>query len=353
MPSTKMFFCDPPGTTAPENVINFDNGQDQDLHYIWFHDQEPIHLDVHSPLFREVFYRNHCLSEEGPSISGFVTSEWNSEFVEQACKLFEWDKYYYYFFHGWAALDWYRGYNRCYLMPDPEDRVIQKSFISPNRIVGGKRDHRILLLYYIFKLGINNAWISCPSICPAENTSIDSIASKFANQYPDIQTVFQNANLPMNFPNEQGHPMHSCWLSLFNECSNTLCYLVTETVFFGRRNHLTEKTFKPICQQLPFIIASSAGSLEYLRRYGFRTFSNVWDESYDSETNDLTRIERIAKLIKELDSCSSKELTQLYRACLPAIKHNYAHFYGGDFENILWKEMSAMLIGFKHDFRVR
>jgi hypothetical protein len=218
--------------------------------------------------------------------------------------------------------------------------------------VGGKRDHRILLLYYIFKLGINNAWISCPSVCPAENVSIDSIASKFANQYPDIQTVFQNANLPMNFPNEQGHPMHSCWLSLFNECSNTLCYLVTETVFFGRRNHLTEKTFKPICMQLPFVMASTAHSLEYLRRYGFKTFSNIWDESYDEETDDLKRLEKIGRLLCDLDSQSPRELAQLYRAAEPAVRHNYQHFYGGNFEQVLWTELTAMLAQMQNDFRV-
>jgi hypothetical protein len=122
----------------------------------------------------------------------------------------------------------------------------------------------------MFKRQPRQAWISCPAICPYENQPIVELAQRFTDLYPDAAEVFAQAGLPRDFPGEQGHPMHSCWLSLFDLCAETLTYVVTETVYFGRRNHLTEKTFKPICQQMPFVIASAAGSLEYLRRYDSR-----------------------------------------------------------------------------------
>ena len=55
--------------------------------------------------------------------------------------------------------------------------------------------------------------------------------------------------------------MQSNQLSLFEQSAESLLYLVTETVASGRRQHLTEKTFKPICLQMPFIIVGCAGSL--------------------------------------------------------------------------------------------
>ena len=348
---TRLFYCDPPGRSDPDSLFN--HGEDlYESNYIFLHDQEPIHLDIHRALFDEVVSRNTDLNDcAGATNRAIVSSEWNSEFVDQVCSQYDW-KHYYYFYHGWAAMDWYRGYHRTWLMPAAQDREIKKSFISPNRIIGGKRDHRVLLLYHIFKNGINNAWISCPKVCPYENIPIDHIGARFKNRYSDIQEVFKQAPVPLNFPNENDHPMHSCWLSLFDECSETLAYVVTETVFFGRRNHLTEKTFKPICQQMPFVMASTAGSLEYLKRYGFKTFSDIWDESYDHETDDLVRIEKIAKLLHELDSLSKRELNQLYRAALPTIEHNYQHFYGGNFEKILWQELTTMLEQIKNDFRI-
>ena len=286
-----------------------------------------------------------------PLHQAIVTSEWSSEFAEKVCAQYDW-RHYYYFYHGWAALDWYRGYDRTWLMPRPDQRKITRSFIAPNRIVGGKRDHRILLLYHMIRNRPQRAWISCPAVCPYENQPIADLAARFHDRYPDARDVFGQANLPWDFPGEQGHPMHSCWLSLFDLCAETLAYVVTETVYFGRRNHITEKTFKPICQRMPFVLASSAGSLGYLRRYGFQTFGSVWDESYDQETDDLRRLEKIATLLQDLDSQSPRELQRIYQATLPAVEHNYRHFYGGAFEQILWAELTSMLDQIQHDFRV-
>lgn len=351
IPQTRLFFCDPPGRSDPDALFNF-GVDDIESNYILLHDQEPVHLDIHKPLFDDVVRRNRDLNNrQGSTHKAIVTSEYNSEFVDQVCSQYGW-QHYYYFWHGWAALDWYRGYHRTFLMTPTEEREIRKSFISPNRIIGGKRDHRVLLLYHIFKNGINNAWVSCPQICPYEEVPIDHIGARFRDRYEDIEQVFKDAPVPLHFPNEDNHPMHSCWLSLFNEVDETLAYVVTETVFFGRRNHITEKTFKPICQQLPFVLASTAGSLEYLRRYGFKTFGNIWDESYDEEKDDLRRIEKIAALLKDLDSMTPRELNELYQAALPAVQHNYQHFYGGGLEKILWVELQEMLTQITNDFRV-
>ena len=348
VPQTRMFFCDPPGRTDPDALHNFGR-DDIEYNYIFFHDQEPIHLDLHQPLFNDVIRRNKDI--DSIRHQGIVTSEWSSEFADQICEIYGW-QHYYYFYHGWAALDWYRGYDRTWLMPPPDQRTITKSYIAPNRIVGGKRDHRILLLYHMIRNHPRQAWISCPAVCPYEQQPIADLATRFHDRYPDASVVFAQANLPWDFPGETGHPMHSCWLSLFDLCSETLAYVVTETVYFGRRNHITEKTFKPICQQMPFVLASAAGSLEYLRRYGFQTFSTIWDESYDEETDDLRRLERISDLLHDLDQSSPRELQQMYRAIRPMVEHNYQHFYGGAFERLLWQELTGMLTSIERDFRV-
>jgi hypothetical protein len=347
IPLTRMFYCDPFGHTSVENLFN--HGEDMhELNYIFMHDQEPIILDKHQDLFNAVITRNRDLNcGRGPSGTAIVVSEKESEFVDLACKKYGWTPYYY-FFHGWAALDWYRGYDKTFLIDDPNNRKIIRSVISPNRIIGGERKHRVLLMYHLLKKDINNAFISFPQICPVEKISITDIAENFVSQYPDIIDTFASAGLPWEFSGETGHPMHSCWLSLFEQSQQSLCYLVTETVYYGQRHHLTEKTFKPICLQMPFVMVSAAGSLEYLRSYGFKTWGDIWDESYDLETNDEIRIQKIADLVGEFDNLSPSSLQSLYQQCLPAIRHNYAHFYGGGFEKILWKEFQSLLENLKN-----
>jgi hypothetical protein len=141
--------------------------------------------------------------------------------------------------------------------------------------------------------------------------------------------------------------MTSCWLTNFAEAQDSLVYVPTETLYFGRRLHITEKTFKAIALEMPWVLVAPAGSLEYMREYGFQTFGSVFDESYDQETDDIRRIEKVAALLKELDSLSLQERQQIHRACLPAVEHNYHHFYHGGFADVLWKELQGMLDGIK------
>jgi hypothetical protein len=137
--------------------------------------------------------------------------------------------------------------------------------------------------------------------------------------------------------------MHSCWLSLFDQSADSLLYLVTETVADGRRLHLTEKTFKPIALGMPFVLVATAGSLEYLRSYGFKTFGHIWDESYDTILDPHDRIRSVASLLQTLNNLSPAQRLKLWQDCLPTIEHNYNHFYRGGFEKILWDELQGML----------
>jgi hypothetical protein len=49
---------------------------------------------------------------------------------------------------------------------------------------------------------------------------------------------------------------------------------------------------------MPFVIVGTQGSLKYLRSYGFKTFGDLWDESYDDEPDDSKRIEKIAQYVE-------------------------------------------------------
>jgi len=348
-----MFMCDPFGRSDPDSVVNYGTDTDPEHNYIFFFDQEPIHLDMHMPTFLKVRNYNlditHDMTVVSPIRNGrirnagyIVTSEKDSANVDALYSKYGW-KPLYYFFHGWAALDWYRGYDKTFLIKPIAEREIAKTFIAPNRIVAGERQHRLEILYHIFKNNMQDNHISCPAVCPAENISIHDAIKPLISKYPDIETVFVEQQLPINFAGETDHPMHSCWLSLFDECAESLLYLVTETVATGRRHHLTEKTFKPIALGMPFVIVGTQGSLKYLRSYGFKTFGSIWDESYDDEPDDQLRYKKIADLLKNLDSMSIAQKNALFDSAKDIIQHNWDHFYKGGFEQILWVELQEML----------
>ncbi len=341
-PGFRMFMCDPFGRSDPDSVKNYGDDDVHEHNYIFFFDQEPIHLNIHIATFDEVRnVRNPDLHHHYQNIGAICTSERDSDTVDAVCKKYNW-KSLYYFFHGWAALDWYRGYDRTFLIRPWTERTIAKTFIAPNRIVAGERQHRLEMLYHIFKNNMAHNHVSCPAVCPAENIAVQDAARVLAKKYPDIESVFSAQTLPINFAGETDHPMHSCWLSLFDESAESLLYLVTETVASGRRHHLTEKTFKPIALGMPFVIVGTQGSLEYLRSYGFRTFEGIWDESYDQAEDD-DRIKRIASLLRSLDELSVNAKQELFEAAHEVIEHNWNHFYNGGFEAVLWSELKDML----------
>jgi len=339
--NSRIFYCDPPGTSDPSNLFNHGSQHIKETDYFFMHDQEPIHIDdIHTALFDDVIMRNDDIK---PAPRGnIIVSERDSEFLERLELKYKW-KSHYYFYHGWAALDWYRGYNRTFLIARASDRTPSKAFISPNRIVAGKRDHRVLFLYHVFRNSLESNHITCPRICPEENIDIMVVADKYKERYPDITNTFSNADLPYLFKDEDTQVMSSCWITNFNESADSLFYVPTETVYFGRRSHLTEKTFKPIALEMPFILVAPAGSLAYLKEYGFKTFGSIIDESYDNEMDDFKRLEKISDLLVAIDNMSNKEKQQLHRHCLPMVEHNYNHFYYGNFEKILWKELTNMM----------
>ncbi len=81
--------------------------------------------------------------------------------------------------------------------------------------------------------------------------------------------------------------------------------IVTETEFFEESYFLSEKSIKPIMHLHPFVIVGSPYTLKLLKSYGFKTFSNWWDESYDlmEDTNEriLTLYNLILSLLKKTD----------------------------------------------------
>jgi hypothetical protein len=358
-PDTAIFYCDPFGRSDPDSILCRGLPEGREKNNIFFFDQEPVQLSIHLPTFHSFNLSSMHTSDDNEK-KFLVTSETNSDNVDYICKVYELQPFYY-FFHGWAALDWYRGYDRTFLITPPEQRSIKKTFFSANRIIGGERSHRVIQLYLfqLFDLMHNN--ISAPKVCPVENKDIIDIAKFYRHRYPDnwylkldqrefkggiLETVAQ-MDLPKLFPGENTQRMSSCWLDQFELCAESMIYHVSETVFFGRRQHLTEKTFKPIAMGMPFVLSAPAGSLAYLRQYGFKTFNSIWSEYYDTVTDDTIRIATLSQLLKTLDNQSESEKNEMFKKCIPIIEHNWNHFYGGGFEKILWEELTTMLHNLK------
>ena len=86
------------------------------------------------------------------------------------------------------------------------------------------------------------------------------------------------------------------------------CVVANETRFYQPTGNFSEKTTNAMIYKRPFICVAPPFTLEYIRSLGFKTFSNWWDESYDTETNHTERMNKIRHL---LDSIKLKPISSL------------------------------------------
>lgn len=86
---------------------------------------------------------------------------------------------------------------------------------------------------------------------------------------------------------------------------------------------ISEKIFKPIAFLQPFFVFGQPGTLDYMKRLGYRTFDRWWDESYDTATSESIRFRMLTRLYKKLSLASDKELADIMYEAWPILEHNY------------------------------
>jgi len=95
--------------------------------------------------------------------------------------------------------------------------------------------------------------------------------------------------------------------------------IVAETNFSNDYNFYTEKIVKPILAGRLFIAIAGQGYLEFLRELGFRTFSNVIDESYDLEPDNL---KRWAMAMNQVELLCSMDADKVAEEIKEIVSHN-------------------------------
>ena len=68
---------------------------------------------------------------------------------------------------------------------------------------------------------------------------------------------------------------------------------VTETEMRPRVSRITEKVLKPLVNFHPMVVLGNPGSLRMVRSYGFETFGELFDESYDDELDPRRRFDMV------------------------------------------------------------
>jgi hypothetical protein len=343
----QVIYLHPFGSTQPENLeFRRDDTDPPDRRYppmprgpvFIFYDQEPLDLAYNRPVFDAVIN-----STRKPFV--LVSTEKHSAEAELICKEYPF-VHINYFFHIFAAHDWFRGHEFLSGLQHPQQRKIEKTYISFNRLTSNRRIYRSLLVNELYKNNLlKDGHVSYSHHCPDDGAFDENLRRgvpeyKFDSAYIEeaIANIKQIPELRIDFVG-QDIPNQSMLLSPMPALMKSFVFLVTETCYFQNKTHLTEKIFKPIVLRMPFILAGCAYNLEYLRSYGFRTFGDYWDESYDTIEDPIKRLEAIVQTIKTINQLTPDQQKSMLLDMLPILEHNYQLFNDPEFIKREWDQL--------------
>jgi hypothetical protein len=301
----------------------------KEQHHVLFHfDQEPLWQNNLGYLYDKLGYE--AWSQK---LMRVLANSEHSQIKKDICRdrgHLDW----YFFFHGFAALAWY---NDSQFILDQEP--ISKVFLSLNHLIRDKRSYRIALLARLAHRKIlHHGAISFHATrsevdleAAQEHSLLTDKDRSMLTDLPDLPMILDPVEPSGSMSAQFGHAEYKMWQSAF-------VHLVNETVFYEPKLHLTEKIFKPITCLRPFVLAAAPGNLAYLRSYGFLTFSDWIDESYDQETDHDKRLDMIADELQKLCSLSIPQLQRMLDDMMPILQHNKQHLFT-NFRRIIVNEL--------------
>lgn len=317
---------------------------------VFCYDQEPLLANFNKELFNHVTDTTDFFQVQGKLVI-LLNTELDSDDKDKILSEFNFVDCYY-FHHIFAAHDWFRGYYYDKHITNPADRKLSKKFITFNRLTSNARVYRTLLINELINYNLlDDGYVSYSKECP-QGGNFDQQLINNADQYNIspylVQQSIHNINhsihsFRVDFTTNEYIPNRSFSIDSIDLSMESFLYIVTETNYWGRRKHLTEKIFKPIILKQPFILVGCAYNLDYLKSYGFKTFDHWWSEDYDNITDDIERMKCIGQTIDSICKLSLSDMELILQDMQETLEYNFNLFYSRDFIDSAWKELETNL----------
>jgi hypothetical protein len=322
--------------------------------YVFMHDQEPLNFDLYSSdEFNNQMIQKNMAFMPDDYIRELYRSLMVQQMPEQNIKIVEPDNLWrvpvllvhselrsqnlqkyeqidfigvYWWCHAVIARDWFRYAEHDCLL---ENRAPQKDFLIYNRAWSGTREYRLKFAELLVDHQLTEH-------CVMGFNSEDS------GNYR--QHKFQNPALQIQRQDLENYFFYNDTPSSASADYNSIDYqsteleVVLETLFDDDRLQLTEKILRPIACGHPFMLAGTVGSLEYLRRYGFKTFGPFIDETYDTIQDPAERLQVLVTELRRIASLDPAQKQKLYSDLREISRYNRELFFSTEWHSSIINE---------------
>jgi hypothetical protein len=232
------------------------------------------------------------------------------------------------------ARDWFR-----YAEHDPvlkhNFNSISKDFLIYNRAWTGTREYRLKLLELLVDYNLVNA---CNVKFSPVDTNTNYVDHVFKNSQLAISRYDLDSFYPINTAESTASAAYHSQDYIYSGIE-----VVLETLFDDHRLHLTEKSLRPIACGQSFILCATHGSLKYLHSYGFKTFGDIIDESYDNIEDPYQRMLAIIHTMKSIASWTATQRESNMKKIQEITEYNQKYFFSNEFFNLVVNELKNNL----------
>jgi hypothetical protein len=257
----------------------------------------------------------------------------HSEQRSSQCEMYQKNNFVlaYYWSHAVISRDWFR-----FAQHVKQKKSVKKMFLVYNRAWSGTREYRLKFLELLINAQLEKH-------CKTTVTAIEAELNQHYSQYRFKNPVWQpKVQLENYFPPNNVPSHYSADFDL-NDYENTNIEVVLETLFDDDRLHLTEKTLRPIACGQPFILSATAGSLEYLQRYGFKTFKHIWSEEYDLIQDPTERLSCVVELMSKIANWDTATCELKLAQAQEIAEYNKQYFFSQEFFTLINNELRQNL----------
>ena len=141
----------------------------------------------------------------------------------------------------------------------------------------------------------------------------------------EVPKFYSGLSLGHQNPFVKNELFNNLWGEIYIQAEpyiDTYFSLITETVCDYPYSLRSEKIYKPIAMGHPWIVTANRGFYRDIHNQGFRTYSNLIDESFDTIDNNQDRLDRIVTVVQDL---CQQDLAEFLVAAEQTSKYNQQH----------------------------
>jgi hypothetical protein len=209
-------------------------------------------------------------------------------------------------------------------------------------LLGARRDHRDFVM-----LNLQQSQLLHQGITTYRDIFVGHWIDKTP---PEVKRLFPDLDLQYPYVSENLDPAWEVKSEMDNSVSGLVPWeiynrtwfsIVCETLSSGRVFLSAEKIAKCLHARRLFVVFAIQNFLQHYREWGFETFGDVIDESYDSE---LQNIKRWSKAFEQVKWLCNQNLPALLQKLKPRLDHNHHRLY--QLQEIKRQEMHELVAAY-------